>query len=381
MPAATARPLGPARSPPRRAALARRGRVLRRRSAARGFPFAGRAHRERARCRLALLAALLRALRRVPRRRACRPPSTLREMQRQGPRAHARRCRFRAPRTTSDGSRASPPAAPLLAALFALPLLPWAPPGAVALWGVSLALEAALVAAAALFFAMTLAPARRRDRRDRRPLPARARHAPRSRRSPATPLAGRHAGPAGWRAAPSTPSRSCCRVLDAATRTDWLLYDAPPPASTARRLAALAVYVVAAHRCRACSTSTGATSELRRAPLPRSRAGSCCSLGVASPRSSPGSAALGAGAPRRRRAAAGALARSALRLAASARRRPRRALGCCISRHSTCQRALDYARLVAWLRALLELDPRSAISAVRRGARLCREPGSGAQRA
>src|SRR5688500_1043576 len=43
----------------------------------------------------------------------------------------------------------------LLALLFAAPLLAWAPPGAVALWGVSLACETALVAAAALFFAMT----------------------------------------------------------------------------------------------------------------------------------------------------------------------------------------------------------------------------------
>jgi ABC-type Na+ efflux pump permease subunit len=44
-----------------------------------------------------------------------------------------------------------------LAAAFALPLLAWAPPGAVALWGLSLACELALVAAAELFFAMTLA--------------------------------------------------------------------------------------------------------------------------------------------------------------------------------------------------------------------------------
>ncbi len=44
-----------------------------------------------------------------------------------------------------------------LAAAFALPLLLWAPPAQVALWGLSLACETALVAAAALFFAMTLA--------------------------------------------------------------------------------------------------------------------------------------------------------------------------------------------------------------------------------
>ena len=40
---------------------------------------------------------------------------------------------------------------------FALVLLPWAAPGTVTLWGLSLACETALVAAAALFFAMTLA--------------------------------------------------------------------------------------------------------------------------------------------------------------------------------------------------------------------------------
>src|SRR5690348_7324864 len=44
----------------------------------------------------------------------------------------------------------------LLAAVFCAALLFWAPPLAAFLWGVSLALEAALVAAAALFFAMTL---------------------------------------------------------------------------------------------------------------------------------------------------------------------------------------------------------------------------------
>src|ERR1700682_3698382 len=43
-----------------------------------------------------------------------------------------------------------------LAALFALPLLLWASPGLVALWALSLACEAALVAALSLFFAMTL---------------------------------------------------------------------------------------------------------------------------------------------------------------------------------------------------------------------------------
>jgi hypothetical protein len=43
-----------------------------------------------------------------------------------------------------------------LAVVFAAPLLLWAAPGAVALWALSLALECAVVAAAALFFAVSL---------------------------------------------------------------------------------------------------------------------------------------------------------------------------------------------------------------------------------
>ena len=43
-----------------------------------------------------------------------------------------------------------------LAVLFSLPLLFWAPPTAVAAWALSLGLELILVAAAALFFAMSL---------------------------------------------------------------------------------------------------------------------------------------------------------------------------------------------------------------------------------
>ncbi|HET7364727.1 MAG TPA: ABC transporter permease [Burkholderiales bacterium] len=44
----------------------------------------------------------------------------------------------------------------ILAIVFALPLLLWAAPRAVLAWGLSLAFELALVAAAALFFAMSL---------------------------------------------------------------------------------------------------------------------------------------------------------------------------------------------------------------------------------
>jgi hypothetical protein len=44
----------------------------------------------------------------------------------------------------------------LLALMFSLPLLFWAPPAAVAAWGLCLAFELVLVAATALFFAMSL---------------------------------------------------------------------------------------------------------------------------------------------------------------------------------------------------------------------------------
>src|SRR2546421_3795971 len=45
----------------------------------------------------------------------------------------------------------------LIALAFALPLLLWVPPAPLAAWAVSLACECALVAAAALFFSMSLA--------------------------------------------------------------------------------------------------------------------------------------------------------------------------------------------------------------------------------
>ena len=61
----------------------------------------------------------------------------------------------------------------VIAALFALPLLAWAAPADLAAWCLALAVEAALVAAAALFFASALGADRGGDRGHRRPLPAR----------------------------------------------------------------------------------------------------------------------------------------------------------------------------------------------------------------
>jgi hypothetical protein len=127
-----------------------------------------------------------------------------------------------------------------LAALFAAPLLLWAPPAAVALWALSLALECALVAAAALFFAMSLAQL----------VPALAATAglyllSRSMAGiqsiAASPLAEASAGHeiARWAVegvALLLPS------LDAVTRTEWLLYGPPEARAYLAALAGVLIY-------------------------------------------------------------------------------------------------------------------------------------------
>ena len=127
-----------------------------------------------------------------------------------------------------------------LAAAFALPLLFWAPPAAAALWGISLALECGLVAAATLFFAMTLAQL----------VPALA-------ASAGLYLLGRAiAGIQAIAGAPlAVPSMAhdiarwsvdalalLLPPLHAATRTEWLLYGAPPPGAYLHALAGLLAY-------------------------------------------------------------------------------------------------------------------------------------------
>jgi len=128
----------------------------------------------------------------------------------------------------------------LLAVGFALPMLLWAPPAAVALWGVSLASELALVAAAALFFAMSLGS----------PVAALAATA-------GLYLLGRaisavQAIAAGPLADDSTLHRLSHYALDAValvlpaldrvTRTEWLLYGLPDAGTYAAALATLLVY-------------------------------------------------------------------------------------------------------------------------------------------
>jgi len=129
-----------------------------------------------------------------------------------------------------------------LAAIFSAALLPWAAPGAVVLWGASLACEAALVAAAALFFAMTLAQV----------VPAIA--ATVGLYLLARSIAAIQAIAAGPLAADSLVTRLAGFAvdgvalllprLDAVTRTEWLLYEVPSADAYALALGGLALYGV-----------------------------------------------------------------------------------------------------------------------------------------
>ena len=127
-----------------------------------------------------------------------------------------------------------------LAFLFALPLLVWAGPRVVALWATSLALEGTLVAAAALFFAMTLA----------QPVPAIAATA--GLYLLARSMAAIQAIASGPLVEPSLANqaaRFCVEAvalllprLDAVTSSDWLLYGAPGAAEFAATMGTLLVY-------------------------------------------------------------------------------------------------------------------------------------------
>ena len=129
-----------------------------------------------------------------------------------------------------------------LAAAFALPLLLVARPAAVAAWCASLAFEAALVAAAALFFAMTLAQV----------VPAIAATA--GLYLLARSMAAIQAIAAGGSAEPSlahTLARHAIDLvalllprLDAATRSEWLLYGAPGAGELGAVIGALALYAL-----------------------------------------------------------------------------------------------------------------------------------------
>jgi hypothetical protein len=127
-----------------------------------------------------------------------------------------------------------------LAAVFAAPLFAWATPAAVALWAVSLALECAVVAAAALFFAVSLGQLV----------------------AALTATAGLYllarsiAGIQAIAASPLAEESMTHEIarwgvegvalllprLDAVTRTDWLVYGAPEPRAYLQGLAGLLIY-------------------------------------------------------------------------------------------------------------------------------------------
>ena len=128
----------------------------------------------------------------------------------------------------------------LLAVCFALPLLLWAPPAAVLAWAASLALELALVAAAALFFAMSLTQL----------VPALAATAglyllARS-MSAIQAIAG---GPLAEASLAHELGRGTVNALafllptlDRATRTEWLLYGPPDSRTFSVALAGMLIY-------------------------------------------------------------------------------------------------------------------------------------------
>jgi hypothetical protein len=129
-----------------------------------------------------------------------------------------------------------------LAVVFAAPLAIWAPPGAVALWGLSLACEAALVAAAALFFAMTLGQF----------VPAIA--ATGGLYLLARSIGAMQAIAGGPLADESWPARLAHYAVDAValvlprletlTRTAWLLYEPAPAGAYAAALGGAVLYTV-----------------------------------------------------------------------------------------------------------------------------------------
>ena len=127
-----------------------------------------------------------------------------------------------------------------IAAVFAFALLLWAPPGAVALWGISLACEAALVAAAALFFAMTLANLVAAIAATAG-LYLLARAMPAIQAIAGAPLADESW--AAWLARHAVDAIALLLPrLDAVTRSEWLVYEMPSMASFGLALAGLLVY-------------------------------------------------------------------------------------------------------------------------------------------
>jgi ABC-type transport system involved in multi-copper enzyme maturation permease subunit len=128
----------------------------------------------------------------------------------------------------------------LLSALFGLVLLLGAPPTQVLLWAVSLALETALIAAAALFFAMTLSSVVAAITASAG-LYLLARAMPAIQALAAQPLAEESS--AGWLARHAVDALAFLLPrVDAATRTEWLVYDLPGMGAYLGALGGLILY-------------------------------------------------------------------------------------------------------------------------------------------
>jgi len=131
--------------------------------------------------------------------------------------------------------------AAILAAVFCAVLLFWAAPLPAILWGVSLALEGALVAAAALFFAMTL-PSLVSAIAATVGLYLLARAMPAIQAMAAAPLP--EEGWGGWLARHAVDAIAFLLPrLDVATRTEWLVYGTSA-AEVAAAVGGMVFYIV-----------------------------------------------------------------------------------------------------------------------------------------
>jgi len=129
-----------------------------------------------------------------------------------------------------------------LALVFGAALLLWVPPLPALLWGVSLALEVTLVAAAALFFAMTL-PNLVAAIAATAGLYLLARAMPAMQAIAGAPLDAETW--ADWLARRAVDAIAFLLPrVDDATRTEWLVYEVPSPGAYAAALAGLALYTV-----------------------------------------------------------------------------------------------------------------------------------------
>ncbi len=130
--------------------------------------------------------------------------------------------------------------ATMIAALFTLPLFAWASPAAVAAWGLSLALECVLVAAAALFFARSLSSVVSALSATAG-LYLLARSVAAIQAMASSPLSEPTFGSRAAGLAVDVLSLVLPR-LDAVTRAEWLLYGAPTATEYGAALAGLAIY-------------------------------------------------------------------------------------------------------------------------------------------